>query len=211
MMGLKFLDCGSTPLGLYPLVDSIDWIGKLLPLGVSTIQLRIKNKSLPELETIIQKSVELAKQYQARLFINDYWEFAIKYGAYGVHLGQEDLDKADLKKIHEANLRLGVSTHSPAEIERVLRFEPSYLAFGPIFLTQTKDMTFEPQGLEKINYWVRQLPYPIVAIGGINKERLKDVLATGVSGIAMIAAIKEAEDPIALTQFLVKAVGDYQR
>ncbi|HYF98443.1 MAG TPA: thiamine phosphate synthase [Coxiellaceae bacterium] len=200
----KFPSCGPKALGLYPVVDSVEWLKKLLPLGVSTIQLRIKNKDLPELEEAIKEGVELAQHYQARLFINDYWELAIKHGAYGVHLGQEDLVIADIDKIYQAGLRLGVSTHSADEINNALNVDPSYLAFGPIYPTTSKVMPFSPQGLQRLQTWCQSLTYPVVAIGGINEDRMNEVLATGVNGVAMISAITQAEDPIAMTQQLLK-------
>ena len=191
-----FPSCGKTPLGLYPIIDSSDWIEKLLPLGITTIQLRIKNKTGKALEKEIQRAVQLAEHHQARLFINDYWELAIRYGAYGVHLGQEDLAHANINAIHRAGLRLGISTHSPYEIARARALCPSYIAFGPIFPTTSKAMSFPPQGLERLQYWQRCLDYPVVAIGGIGLSEFDAVLATGVSGIAMISAITLAPDPI---------------
>jgi thiamine-phosphate pyrophosphorylase len=94
-------------LGLYLVVNSVEWIARLLGAGVTTLQLRIKDLSSEKLEEDISTAISLGKQYGARLFINDYWQLAIKHGAYGVHLGQEDLDSADLLAIHRAELRLG--------------------------------------------------------------------------------------------------------
>ena len=79
-------------LGLYPVVDSVEWIAHLLEAGVRTLQLRIKDCQDHEVEDAVREAIALGKQYRARLFINDYWRLAIKYNAYGVHLGQEDLD-----------------------------------------------------------------------------------------------------------------------
>ena len=206
-MKKKFPSCGPEALGLYPVVDSSEWLKKLLPLGVSTIQLRSKDKNIAEVEEEIKASVAIAESYKARLFINDYWLLAIKHGAYGVHLGQEDLDTADLVQIHQAGLRLGVSTHSLDEVNRALSIEPSYLAFGPIYPTSSKPMAFVPQGLKKLKAWCERLDYPVVAIGGISLERMPEVLATGVNGVAMISAITQAKDPIAATrEFLKKEI-----
>ncbi|OAI49168.1 hypothetical protein AYO45_03235, partial [Gammaproteobacteria bacterium SCGC AG-212-F23] len=131
-------DCGPTPLGLYPIVPNSEWLARLLPLGITTIQLRIKNKDLMFIEKEIQKSITLANQYHARLFINDYWELAIRHKAYGVHLGQEDLTTASISAIQHAGLRLGISTHNYYELARAHAVRPSYIAFGAIFATQTK-------------------------------------------------------------------------
>ena len=124
----------------------MEWIARLLEAGVTTIQLRIKDLPDEQVEEDIAAAIALGRRYQARLFINDYWRLAIKHGAYGVHLGQEDLDTTDLAAIHRAGLRLGVSTHDDAELARALAVKPSYIALGHIFPTQTKDMPSAPQG-----------------------------------------------------------------
>jgi hydroxymethylpyrimidine kinase/phosphomethylpyrimidine kinase/thiamine-phosphate diphosphorylase len=203
-MHKPFLPCGPAPLGLYPIVDSMAWLQRLLPLGVKTIQLRIKNNPAPESE--IQQAILLARQYETRLFINDYWELAMQYGAYGVHLGQEDLHTADLEKIQQAGLRLGVSTHSEAEIKRAEAITPSYIAFGPIFHTNTKQMSAAPQGVAQLAHWKNTLNYPLVAIGGITLENISEVLKTQVAGIACISAIIQAENPEETTQQLLTTV-----
>jgi hydroxymethylpyrimidine kinase/phosphomethylpyrimidine kinase/thiamine-phosphate diphosphorylase len=182
-------------LGLYPVVDSAEWIERLLPLGVKTIQLRVKNRTPAELDQQIARSVALSRQYGARLFINDYWQLAIKHGAYGVHLGQEDLDTADLDAIQRAGLRLGISNHSYWELARAHGIKPSYLALGPIFPTTTKVMKFRDQGLAQLKRWAKMLEggYTLTAIGGITLERAPAVLATGVGSCAMVSAITRAE------------------
>ena len=155
-------------LGLYPVVDSLIWIERLLASGVRTIQLRIKDKTDAQVDEQICTAVALGKKYQARLFINDYWRLAIKHGAYGVHLGQEDLDIADLRAIQQAGLRLGISTHDDTELQRAKALHPSYIALGHIFPTQTKIMPSSPQGLENLARQVAVTPdFPLVAIGGI--------------------------------------------
>lgn len=203
---MRFLDCGPEPLGLYPIVNNVDWLEKLLPLGVKTIQLRVKNKNGVALEYEIEHAIRIAKQFHARLFINDYWELAIGYHAYGVHLGQEDLEGADLKKIAQAGLRLGVSTHTNDEINLVNKLNPSYIACGPIYPTKSKILSFEPQGVSRLQYWRDTLSTKVVAIGGITLERMPDVLATGVDGVAIISAIIEAANPIEMTKKLLHCV-----
>lgn len=187
---------------LYPIVDSFTWIEKLLPLGVSTIQLRIKNKEL-DVEHEVKQSIELAKIYQARLYINDYWQLAIRYQAYGVHLGQEDLNSADVNAIYQSGLHLGISTHNHDEINRAQSIKPSYLAIGPIFPTNSKIMPFLPQGIEKLSYWCQTLNYPLVAIGGINLTNINQVMSTNVNAIAMISAITQSVDPIQTTKLFL--------
>ncbi|AXW86631.1 thiamine phosphate synthase [Lonsdalea britannica] len=183
-------------MGLYPVVDRVEWIERLLRMGVKTLQLRIKDQTESQMEPAVIKAITLARRYQARLFINDNWRLAIKHQAYGVHLGQEDLDTADLSAIRRAGLRLGVSTHDDNELARAVAIAPSYIALGHIFPTQTKEMASSPQGLAELARHISELAgrFPSVAIGGISIERVPSVLATGVGSIAVVSAITQAAD-----------------
>ena len=182
-------------LGLYVIVDSYEWIERLIHAGVKTLQIRIKDRSPEQAEEEIARCIALAKQHQVRLFVDDFWQLATKYQAYGVHLGQEDLRTADLNAIQQAGLRLGVSTHNREEIELVLPLRPSYIALGHIFPTQSKIMPSAPQGIANLAAQVKDLgDIPTVAIGGITASHFADVLATGVGSIAVISAVTQAED-----------------
>lgn len=182
-------------LGLYPVVDSVAWIERLLDAGVRTIQLRIKDKQDHEVEADVMAAIALGKRYNARLFINDYWRLAVKHQAYGVHLGQEDLETTDLSAIRDAGLRLGVSTHDDMEIDVALAARPSYIALGHVFPTQTKQMPSAPQGLAQLAAHIQRLgAYPTVAIGGISLDRARAVMDTGVGSIAVVSAITQAPD-----------------
>ncbi|KFD24976.1 thiamine phosphate synthase [Yokenella regensburgei] len=195
-------------LGLYPVVDSVEWIKRLLQAGVRTLQLRIKDKRDAEVEADVAAAIALGRRYDARLFINDYWRLAIKHNAYGVHLGQEDLETTDLNAIRAAGLRLGVSTHDDMEIDVALAARPSYIALGHVFPTQTKQMPSSPQGLEQLAAHIARLKdYPTVAIGGISLERAAPVLATGVGSIAVVSAITQAADWQAATAKLLELAG----
>ena len=198
-------------LGLYPVVDSAQWIERLLDAGVRTLQLCIKDRRDEEVEADVVAAITLGRRYNARLFINDYWRLAIKHQAYGVHLGQEDLQATDLSAIRAAGLRLGVSTHDDMEIDVALAARPSYIALGHVFPTQTKQMPSAPQGLEQLARHVERLAdYPTVAIGGISLARAPAVMATGVGSIAVVSAITQAADwRLATAQLLeIAGVGD---
>ena len=197
----------SHKLGLYPVVDSVEWIARLLDAGVTTIQLRIKDLPDEQVEEDIAAAIALGKRYNARLFINDYWQLAIKHDAYGVHLGQEDLETTDLAAIHRTGLRLGVSTHDDTELARAIAVKPSYIALGHIFPTQTKDMPSAPQGLAELKRHILGLSdYPTVAIGGISIDRVADVLACGVGSVAVVSAITQAPDWRAATAQLLQLI-----
>ncbi|GDX08154.1 thiamine phosphate synthase [Buttiauxella sp. A111] len=195
-------------LGLYPVVDSVEWIARLLDAGVRTIQLRIKDKQDEDVEADIVAAIKLGQQYEARLFINDYWKLAVKHHAYGVHLGQEDMDVANLDAIRDAGLRLGLSTHDNMEMDRALEARPSYIALGHVFPTNTKQMPSSPQGITQLAKHIKTLgDYPTVAIGGISIERVPSVLATGVGSVAVVSAITQAPDWQAATAQLLSLVG----
>jgi hydroxymethylpyrimidine kinase/phosphomethylpyrimidine kinase/thiamine-phosphate diphosphorylase len=188
-------------LGLYPVIDSLTWLERLLPLNLNIIQLRIKNNDIKVVEPLIEKAVTMARDYKCRLFINDHWQLAIKYGAYGVHIGQEDLNGADLDAIAKAGLRLGISTHGCYEFLLAKQLQPSYLAIGAIFPTKTKNMTGQIQGLSNLTQILALADtVPVVAIGGINQQRLAQVWSTGVSAVAVVTAITEARHPVIAAQ-----------
>ncbi|MBQ4834254.1 thiamine phosphate synthase [Pseudoalteromonas sp. MMG010] len=194
-MAADFAQCASKNLGLYAVVDSTQWLEKCLQQGVKTAQLRVKNHSYSEVEVLIEEAIALGKRYDAQVFINDYWQLAIKHGAYGVHLGQEDLATADLAEIKNAGLRLGISTHGFYEMLRAHNYRPSYMAFGAIYPTTTKDMSGQIQGLEKLKKFVPIMAeYTKVAIGGIDIARSREVAQTQVGAVAVVSAITQADD-----------------
>ncbi|MDD9336693.1 MAG: thiamine phosphate synthase [Wolbachia sp.] len=191
----SFPQCDIEALAFYPIVDSNYWLEKLFAIGIKTIQLRIKDLQGKELEEEIKTGIKIAEKYKAKLFVNDYWKLAIQYNAYGIHLGQEDLVNADYKAIVQANIRLGISTHSYYELARAYALRPSYIACGPIFSTTSKKMPFAPQGIYNLQHWRKLLKCPLVAIGGISIDKLPSVLACGVDGVAVISAVLSSIDP----------------
>ena len=190
------------PIGFYPVVPTAAWVERLLGWGVRTIQLRIKTADhMPaEISAQIIASIEAGKAVPgAQVFINDHWQLALRAGAYGVHLGQEDLDVADIEALKSAGLRLGLSTHTPDELARAKAVQPSYLAIGPIYPTTLKVMPYNPVGLVQLAEWAKlAAPYPVVAIGGISLDRLPGVrncLPGAWDGVAVVSAVTLAADP----------------
>jgi thiamine-phosphate pyrophosphorylase len=179
----------------YPIVPDVGWLERIVPLGVKTIQLRIKNTPLEEVEEQIKKAVEITKHHECILIINDYWREAITLGAKFIHLGQEDLVKADLETIHSAGLKLGISTHSHEELETALAARPDYVALGPIWKTRLKKMKWRPQGLKRLTEWAEKSPVPVIAIGGITLERAPETFRTGAASIAVVTDIITSPAP----------------
>jgi thiamine-phosphate pyrophosphorylase/hydroxymethylpyrimidine kinase/phosphomethylpyrimidine kinase/thiamine-phosphate diphosphorylase len=180
-------------------VPDAAWVLRLLGWGVRTIQLRIKaaDHDAEEIAWEVRTAVAAGRDVPgAQVFINDHWQLALEAGAYGVHLGQEDLDTADIAALRDAGLRLGLSTHTPAELARAKAVNPSYLAIGPIYPTTLKVMPYEPVGLERLKAWAQDAaPYPVVAIGGISLALVPGVMACGVDGVAVVSAVTLAPDP----------------
>ena len=192
---MKFKNCGTTPLGIYPVVDRTDKLEPLYKCGITTAQLRVKDMQGDELENEIVEAIKISKKYNARLFINDYWQLAIKHKAYGIHLGQEDILEADIEAIYISGIRLGISTHTPKEIKIALDIEPSYVAIGPIYETTSKKMVYNPVGIEDLKRWAEMVDYPIVAIGGINLDTIESVVsAKSADGIAMIGGVLDGDE-----------------
>ncbi|MCG3865969.1 MULTISPECIES: thiamine phosphate synthase [unclassified Photobacterium] len=192
-----FAPVDSEKLTLYPVVDSVQWVKQLLELNVQTTQLRIKDPNAQGLEQDVAHAIALGQQANAQVFINDYWQLAIEHGAFGVHLGQEDLAVADLNAIQQANLRLGISTHGYYEILRAMAFNPSYIALGHIYPTTTKQMPSLPQGVHRLKLYQQLIgnAFPTVAIGGIDLSRVPVVWGTGVSSVAVVRAITQSSEP----------------
>ncbi len=183
-------------LGLYAVLPDAAWVARMARAGVPTVQLRFKSEEPAAIAHEVQAAVNAVQDTNALLFINDHWQAAIDAGAYGVHLGQEDLDTADLNAIRHAGLRLGLSTHGYAEIMRADAHAPSYIAMGAVFPTTLKRMLTAPQGTGRLSAYVSVLcDYPLVAIGGIDAARLPDVMASGVGSAAVVRALVAAADP----------------
>ncbi|WP_020178122.1 thiamine phosphate synthase [Methylopila sp. M107] len=180
----------------YPVVDSADWVQRLLGAGARLIQLRMKDKPDNVLRADIRAALDMCAKAGANLVVNDYWEIAIDEGAGFLHLGQEDLDDADLKAIRAAGLRLGVSTHTREELDRALSLDPHHVALGPVWPTILKQMPFGPQGLERVTEWKRLIgDRPLVAIGGLTPDRARQCLAAGADIVAVVNDVLGASDP----------------
>jgi thiamine-phosphate pyrophosphorylase len=182
--------------GLYAVVPTSDWVARLAELQVPVVQLRDKRQDRAERSAAIRDAVRSVTGTNTLLFINDHWQSAIEHRAYGTHLGQEDLDIADLNAIRQAGLRLGISTHGIYEMLRAHACKPSYLAMGAIYPTATKSMPTAPQGLRRLAHYVGLMAphYPLVAIGGIDCLRIADIWATGVDCAAVLRAIVDAPE-----------------
>lgn len=194
----------------YLIVDSADWLLRLYPQGLNLVQLRLKDRPEAELASEIQRAVAISEMYDRTLVINDHWAEAIDAGADFLHLGQEDLDTADIAAIRKAGMKIGISTHTEAELDRALTLDPDYIALGPVFEPRGKVVEHAPQGLARLGEWKQRISCPLVAIGGITLEQSSDVFAAGADVICVITDVLKAEDPEERTRAWLDARKQWQ-
>jgi thiamine-phosphate pyrophosphorylase len=187
------------PDRFYPVVDSVAWLKRLAGLGVGTVQLRAKNLNQTDALALVREALAVTNGTATKLVVNDYWQAAIEAKAQHLHLGQEDLANladADVKAIRAAGLTLGLSTHDDAELGNALKYEPDYVALGPIFPTTLKAMRFAPQGIPRITEWKKRVgKIPLVAIGGIKLEQAEEIYAAGADSIAVVSDVTQNPNP----------------
>lgn len=191
----------------YPIVDSAAWVERLTRLGAKLIQLRVKEQP----DDVVRQQIRTAKRSCGRagvqLIVNDYWQLALEENCDFVHLGQGDLDTADIPALRKSHVRIGISTHDHAELERALALQPDYVALGPIYPTVLKQMPWAPQGLERIGEWKRRVgSLPLVAIGGLTVERVPGVFAAGADSAAVVTDIVRNADPDRRTREWIEVV-----
>lgn len=195
----------------YLIVDTADWIDRLVPLGIRLVQLRIKDRPDPEVRAEIRRARETCLRHGCQLIVNDYWRLAIEEGCDFVHLGQEDLAVADLSAIRAAGLKLGLSTHDGDELDTALAAGPDYVALGPVYPTILKKMKWAPQGLEKLRTWKMRIgETPLVAIGGLTPERLPGVFEHGADSAAVVTDITLNPDPEERTRAWIEATAPWR-
>lgn len=192
----------------YPILDSAAWVARMLPLGVRLVQLRVKDLSAGETRLEIREALDLCRAHDAILVVNDHWQLAIEEGCDWIHLGQEDLDAADLVAIRRAGLRLGISTHDEEELSRALALGPDYIALGPVWPTILKQMKWHQQGVEKLTDWKARIgDIPLVAIGGLTPARAPEAFAAGADLVSVVTDITLNPDPEAQVRHWLGVTG----
>ncbi|MEY8098786.1 thiamine phosphate synthase [Falsihalocynthiibacter sp. S25ZX9] len=180
----------------YPIFDSADWLERLVPLGIKLVQLRMKDASADHLRAHIRRAKSVCADHGCTLVINDHWRLAIDAGCDYIHLGQEDLEDADIAAIQAAGMRLGISTHDKAELARALELRPNYIALGPIYPTILKKMKWHEQGIEKLTTWRTLIgDTPLIAIGGMRINRAAGAFDAGADVVAAVTDITLNDSP----------------
>lgn len=185
----------------YPIFDNADWLARALPLGVRLVQIRIKDMAPTDLRDELIRARDLCAAHNAQLVVNDYWREAVDLGCDFIHLGQEDLDTADIPAIRRAGIRIGISTHDHAELDRAMALAPDYIALGPVWPTILKKMKWEQQGLGRVTEW-RQIigDIPLIAIGGVTPERAALAFQAGADVASAVTDITLNPNPEARIQ-----------
>lgn len=190
----------------YPIFERADWLRRMLPLGVRLVQVRIKDLTGRALLDEIAAARDLARAHGAVLVVNDHWQAALDLGCDWVHLGQEDLDTADIPAIRRAGIKIGLSTHDHAELDRALAHGPDYVALGPVYPTLLKKMKWHEQGLDRLSEWKRLIgDTPLVAIGGMTVERAQGAFDAGADIVSAVTDITLNADPEARVRHWLEA------
>ena len=163
--------------------------------GARWLQLRVADAASGEVLAWCDEIVASARRCGARVVVNDRADIALLAGADGVHVGQTDLRPDAVRRVLPRPAIVGVSTHTPGEVNGSRGDDATYVAVGPIFRTGTKETGYAPVGLGLVRYAAGAQGRPIVAIGGITPERARAVLAAGASAVAVISDLLRGGDP----------------
>jgi len=194
----------------YPIFESADWCERMVPLGIKLVQLRIKDKDDAELRAEIRAARDICKAHNCQFIVNDYWKLAIEEGCDFIHLGQEDLDEADLDAIRAGGVKLGISSHDEAELDRAMALQPAYIALGPVYPTILKKMKWHEQGLDRVGEWKTALgDIPLVGIGGMNVARAPGVFKAGADIVSVVTDITLNPDPEARVRQWIEITRPY--
>jgi thiamine-phosphate pyrophosphorylase len=169
--------------------------------GVDVVQLREKQLPDDELVAVANASRTLCQSLGALLIVNDRPAVAVDAGADGVHVGQDDMAPGDVREIVGADMLIGLSTHTPYEIDAVDAGVVDYIGVGPVHETPTKPGR-PAVGLELVHYAVAHAPVPLFAIGGIDADNVHEVLDAGATRVCVLRAIGDADDPRLATRTL---------
>ncbi|WP_319370447.1 thiamine phosphate synthase [uncultured Ilyobacter sp.] len=188
------------PTGLYGITgetfsngkSNLQCVENMIKSGIKIIQYREKDKPIRDKITDIKKIRALCKKEKVLFIVNDHVDVAMLVDADGVHIGQEDMHPSDVRKLIGPDRIIGLSTHSQKEGLASLKEDIDYIGVGPIFPTTTKNRN--AVGLEYLDFAVKNLDIPFVAIGGIKEHNIKDILKSGADRICLVSEIIGAEN-----------------
>ena len=191
------------PAGIYGILGEKFSLGRnnvkvarqMVEAGIAVLQYRekLKDKSIRAIYEECLAIRAITKDAGIPFIINDYADIALMVGADGIHQGQDDLPISELRTI-APDMLLGCSTHAPEQAKKALQDGADYIGVGPIFSTQTKEDVCAPVGLEYLTWVVNNTTMPFVAIGGIKRDNLPQVLAKGAKTVCLVTEIIGAEN-----------------
>lgn len=200
--GIYGITAGEYSLGR----SNTEVVARMLDSGIRIVQYREKDKSMREKYLECLKIREMTAKAGATFIVNDHVDIALMVGADGVHIGQDDLPPERVRELVGERMIIGLSTHSPAQAEAAVLAGVDYIGVGPIFPTGTKKDVCDPVGLEYLEYAVKNIKIPKVAIGGIKEHNIGEVARRGARCIALVTEIVGAEDIEARVRALKKAL-----
>jgi thiamine-phosphate pyrophosphorylase len=174
--------------------NNIEVVQQMIEAGVKIIQYREKDKKMLYKYEECKKIRELTRQAGVTFIVNDDIDIALLVKADGVHIGQEDLPIEKVRELVGDEMIIGLSTHSPLQAQDAIARGADYIGVGPIFRTFTKKDVCDPVGLEYLEYAVKSVNIPFVAIGGIKENNVAEVAKRGAKCIAMVTEIVGADD-----------------
>ncbi|HYA15769.1 MAG TPA: thiamine phosphate synthase [Syntrophales bacterium] len=186
--------------------SNIEVVARMIEAGIKIIQYREKEKSDRQMYEECLRIREMTRDAGVTFIVNDHVDLALLVEADGLHLGQDDLPPAAVKELVKGKMFIGLSTHSPAQAEAAVKLGVDYIGVGPIFATNTKKDVCNPVGLEYLEYVVKNIRLPFVAIGGIKEHNIADVYCRGARCIALVTEIVGATDIVAKVHSLRTAI-----
>ncbi len=186
-----------------------DVVRQALDGGVKAVQLREKDLSGAELYRLAVEMRQLTAEYDARLIINDRADIALAVGADGIHIGVNSMPVAAARCLMGRDKVIGYSAHVIDEALRAQEDGADFITFSPVYVTASKAAYGEPCGVRKLADTASALKIPVIALGGISQNNIREVLSAPIQGIAVISAILAAADPCVAAASLLKKIEEY--
>jgi|SRR3989338_5514016 len=203
--------------GLYFITDSIltrksviDDVKSAIKAGVKVIQYREKNAPASQMMREALEIRKLCKENNVLFLINDRIDVVLAVDADGVHLGEEDIPYQYARKLLGKNKIIGLSAHSVEDALKNEKAGADYTSIGPVYFTATKKKASSPIGLVPVRRLKNRLRIPFVAIGGINRSNIEDVLKAGAKNIAIISAIAAKDNVKKAAEYFIEKINSYE-
>jgi thiamine-phosphate pyrophosphorylase len=186
--------------------DPLSEVAAALGAGVDWVQVRVKGCTDRDLYDLTVRVLEQAGAYDATVVVDDRADIALAAGAHGVHVGAEDIPVREVRRILGPDLLVGATAREPVAARAAVAAGADYLGVGPAFGTATKSGLPDPIGVDGVARTANAVDVPVVAIGGVDRDRLPDLLAAGVHGAAVVSAVSQAADPAAAAAALLQTI-----